>query len=382
MAKRSALTKNPSATPVGRDVVYTGGSKDFDEVTGKYRSSGRATPAPTRLSPGVYRDSQGRLVGQGGRPLPQQPQRPPMQQQPPRPIEWSPQQPGQQGKGPARDVYTPLPQPPMGLKPQQPDYTGGTGDYNRMPFTLGNEVDRELSFDMGLEDSTRRYGMGGGEYGVMPNIPSMPGNANQVMLDRENARAGGAGNDLGFNNMGRGANPTRPGMGAYAMQPDTMYLGGSADFDESTGRYRSGYVPPDRGMGGGMGRDIGMVKQPLNNMGGVVGNGLGNLVAGGVRGGMGMVKQPLNNMGGGMNTGVPSSPGMVDPRTMVGPQYDPLSIAFPVNNYSDRGNNSMRDSIARRALMLRDQNAANKMRQDLGNFNMQDMVPYNANRRR
>ena len=299
MAKRSALTKNPSATPVDRDVVYTGGSKDFDEVTGKYRSSGRATPAPTRLSPGVYRDSQGRLVGQGGRPLPQQPQRPPMQQQPPRPIEWSPQQPGQQGKGPARDVYTPLPQPPMGLKPLQPDYTGGTGDYNRMPSTPGN--------------------------------------------------------------MGRGANPTQPGMGAYAMQPDTMYLGGSADFDESTGRYRSGYVPPDRGMGGGMGRDIGMVKQPLNNMGGASGTGLGNLVAGG------MGQRP---------------PGMVDPRTMVGPQYDPASIAFPVNNYSDRGNNSMRDSIARRALMLRDQNAANKMRQDLGNFNMQDMVPYNAIRRR
>jgi hypothetical protein len=240
----------------------------------------------------------------------------------------------------------------MGLKPQQPDYTGGTGDYNRMPFTLGNEVDRELSLDMGLEDYKRRYGMGGGEYGVMPNIPSMPGNANQVMLDRENARAGGAGNDLGFNNMGRGANPTRPGMGAYAMQPDTMYLGGSADFDESTGRYRSGYVPPDRGMGGGMGRDIGMIKQPLDNMGGR------------------------------MKPTLLFSPGMVDPRTMVGPQYDPSSIAFPVNNYSDRGNNSMRDSIARRALMLRDQNAANKMRQDLGNFNMQDMVLYNANRRR
>ena len=335
MAKRSALTKNPSATPVGRDVVYTGGSKDFDEVTGKYRSSGRATPAPTRLSPGVYRDSRGRLVGQGGRPLPQQPQRPPMQQQPPRPIEWSPQQPGQQGKGPARDVYTPLPQPPMGLKPLQPDYTGGTGDYNRMPSTPG-------SIDGGRYDS---------RLGVMPNIPSMPGNANQVMLDRLNARAGGAGNDLGFNNMGRGANPTRPGMGAYAMQPDTMYLGGSADFDESTGRYRSGYVPPDRGMGGGMGRDIGIVKQPLNNM------------------------------GGGMNTGLPFSPGMVDPRTMVGPQYDPSSIAFPVNNYSDRGNNSMRDSIARRALMLRDQNALSN-KQNLGNYNMQDMVPYNANRRR
>ena len=162
MAKRSALTKNPSATPVDRDVVYTGGSKDFDEVTGKYRSSGRATPAPTRLSPGVYRDSQGRLVGQGGRPLPQQPQRPPMQQQPQRPpMQQLPPQLGQQGKGPARDVYTPLPQPPMGLKPQQPDYTGGTGDYNRMPFTLGNEADREVSSDMGLEESTRRYGMGG-----------------------------------------------------------------------------------------------------------------------------------------------------------------------------------------------------------------------------
>lgn len=279
MAKRSALTKNPSATPVSKDMVYLGGSKDFDELTGKYRSSGRATPAPTRLSPGVYRDSQGRLVGQGGRPLPQQPQRPPMQP----PTQQLPPQLGQQGKGPARDVYMPLPQPPMGLKPLQPDYTGGTGDYNRMPSTPGNIVNR----------------------------------------------------------------------GAYAMQPDTMYLGGSADFDESTGQYRSGYVPPDRGMGSNMG------------------------------GGRGMVQQPLDNMGGGMGARLPFGPGIIDPRTRVGPQYDPTSIAFPVNNnYSDKGNNSMRDSIARRALMLRDQNAANKMRQDLGNYNMQDLVPYNANRRR
>ena len=66
---------------------------------------------------------------------------------------------------------------------------------------------------------------------------------------------------------------------------------------------------------------------------------------------------------------------------MVGPQYDPKSIALPANNYSDRGNNSMRDSIARRALMLRDQNALSN-KQNLGNYNMQDMVPYNANRRR
>ena len=352
MAKRSALTKNPSATPVGRDVVYTGGSKDFDEVTGKYRSSGRATPAPTRLSPGVYRDSRGRLVGQGGRPLPQQPQRPPMQQQPPQPIEWSPQQPGQQGKGPARDVYTPLPQPPMGLKPLQPDYTGGTGDYNRMPSMPG-------SIDGGRYDS---------RLGVMPAIPSLPSNK----ADRE----------ISFD-MGREA---------YGMQPDMVYGGGSADFDESTGRYRSGYLPPDRGMGGDMGY-IGMGKQPLNNMGGGVGNGLGNLVAGGV----GMRQRPPGNMGGAVGTGLgnlvtggvrgglgarlPFGPGMVDPRTMVGPQYDPKSIALPANNYSDRGNNSMRDSIARRALMLRDQNALSN-KQNLGNYNMQDMVPYNANRRR
>ena len=285
MAKRSALTRKPSATPVGKDMVYTGGSKDFDEVTGKYRSSGRATPAPTRLSPGVYRDSQGRLVGQGGRPLQQQPQRPPMQQQPQRPpMQQLPPQLGQQGKGPARDVYTPLPQQQLGLNPQQPDYTGGTGDYNRMPFTLGNEADREISFDMGLEDSTRR----------------------------------------------------------------------------------SGYLPPDRGMGGDMGY-IGMGKQPLNNMGNAAGTGLGNL-AGGV--------------GGGLGARLPFGPGMVHPRNRVGPQYDPRSIAFPANDYSNRGNGSMTDDIARRALMLRDQNAANKMRQDLGNFNMQDVVPYNANRRR
>lgn len=295
MAKRSALTKNPSATPVGRDMVYTGGSKDFNEVTGKYGSSGRAAPAPTRLSPGVYRDSQGRLVGQGGRPLPQQPQRPPMQP----PTQQLPPQLGQQGKGPARDVYTPLPQPPMGLKPLQPDYTGGTGDYNRMP--------------------------------------SMPGNANQVMLDRLNARAGEAGNDLGFNNMGRGA---------YAMQPDTMYVGGSADFDESTGRYRSGYVPPDRGMGGSMGA------------------GLGNLVTGG--------------MGGGMNTGLPFGPGMVDPRTMVGPQYDPRSIALPTNNPSGMGGGKfgLAESIAAQVKARMAAKAAGGMGQNLGNYQPGNIVPY------
>lgn len=311
MAKRSALTKNPSATPVGRDMVYTGGSKDFNEVTGKYGSSGRATPALTRLSPGVYRDSQGRLVGQGGRPLQQQPQRSPMQQQPQRPpMQQLPPQLGQQGKGPARDVYTPLPQPPMGLKPLQPDYTGGTGDYNRMPSTLGNEKDSEVSFDMGLEDSTRRYGMGG---------------TDQRMIDKLN--------------MGRGA---------YAMQPDTMYLGGSADFDESTGRYRSGYVPPDRGMGGNMG------------------------------GGRGMVQQPLGNMGGNMG------PGMVDPRTRVGPQYDPTSIALPANNPNGMGGGKfgLADSIAAQVKARMAANAAGRMGQNLGNYNMQDMVPYNANRRR
>jgi hypothetical protein len=209
----------------------------------------------------------------------------------------------------------------MGLKPLQPDYTGGTGDYNRMPSTPGN--------------------------------------------------------------MGRGA---------YAMQPDTMYVGGSADFDESTGRYRSGYVPPDRGMGGNMGGGRGIVEPPPyvppdRGMGGAVGTGLGNLAAGGVGGGRGIVQPPLyvppdRGMGGAVGARLPFGPGMVDPRTMVGPQYDPRSIAFPANDYSNRGNSSMRDDIARRALMLRDQNAAARKGQDLGNYNMQDMVPYNANRRR
>lgn len=336
MAKRSALTKNPSATPVGRDMVYTGGSKDFDEVTGKYRSSGRATPAPTRLSPGVYRDSQGRLVGQGGRPLQQQPQRPPMQQLPP--------QLGQQGKGPARDVYTPLPQPPMGLNPLQPDYTGGIGDYNRMPSMPG-------SIDGGRYDS---------RLAVMPNIPSMPGNANQVMLDRLNARAGGAGNDLGFNNIGRGM-----GGGMGQQQPGLEQIARSRAEAIARGDMVTMDFNPEREA---------LVNQYLQEM--------GRRPPGGMGGGISMVKQPLNNMGGGINTGLPFSPGMVDPRTRVGPQYDPTSIALPANNYSNRGNNSLRDSIARRALMLRDQNAANKIRQDLGNFNMQDMVPYNANRRR
>lgn len=332
MAKRSALTKNPSATPVGRDMVYTGGSKDFDEVTGKYRSSGRATPAPTRLSPGVYRDSQGRLVGQGGRPLQQQPQRPPMQQQPP--------QLGQQGKGPARDVYTPLPQPPMGLKPLQPDYTGGTGDYNRMPSMLGNEAaDRDLSFDMGLEESTRRFGL-------MPNIPSTPGNANQVMLDRLNARAGGMGNGMG---------QQQPGLEQEARSRAEAIARGdmvTADFKPEREALVNRYLQE-------------MGQRPPGNMGGAIGTGLGNLVAGGV----GMGQRP---------------PGMVDPRTMVGPQYDPTSIAFPVNNPSGMGGGKfgLAESIAAQVKARMAGNAAGRMGQNLGNYNMQDMVPYNANRRR
>ena len=377
MAKRSALTKNPSATPVDRDVVYTGGSKDFDEVTGKYRSSGRATPAPIRLSPGVYRDSQGRLVGQGGRPLQQQPQRPPMQQLPQRPpMQQLPPQLGQQGKGPARDVYTPLPQPPMGLKPQQPDYTGGTGDYNRMPFTLGNEVDRELSLDMGLEDYKRRYGMGGGEYGVMPAIPSLPSNM-----------GGGIGKDYTGNPADYNRLPSIPGytgdgvrggIGMGQQQSGLEQIARSrAEAIARGDRVTTDFNPEREALVNRYLQEMG--QRPPGGMGGPVNYPAGNM--GGMNGGRGMVKQPLDNMGGRMKPTLPFSPGMVDPRTMVGPQYDPSSIAFPVNNYSDRGNNSMRDSIARRALMLRDQNALSN-KQNLGNYNMQDMVPYNANRRR
>lgn len=50
--------------------VYLGGSKDFDEVTGKYKTS--IPRAGTRLSPGVYRDAKGGLVGSHGRRLPSQ----------------------------------------------------------------------------------------------------------------------------------------------------------------------------------------------------------------------------------------------------------------------------------------------------------------------
>ena len=338
MAKRSALTKNPSATPVGRDMVYTGGSKDFNEVTGKYGSSGRATPAPTRLSPGVYRDNQGRLVGQGGRPLPQQPQRPPMQQQPLRPIEWSPQQPGQQGKGPARDVYTPLPQPPMGLKPLQPDYTGGTGDYNRMPSTPGN-----MGGGIGKD-----YTGNPADYNRLPSIPGYTG---------DGVRGG-----IGMGQQQSGLEQIARSRAEAIARGDMVTMDFNPEREALVNQYlqEMGQRPP-----GGMG---GPVNYPAGNMGGM-------------NGGMGMVKQPLDNMGGRMKPTLPFSPGMVDPRTMVGPQYDPSSIAFPVNNYSDRGNHSMRDSIARRALMLRDQNALSN-KQNLGNYNMQDMVPYNANRRR
>lgn len=64
MARKSALSREPSRPQTG----------------------GGLTQSLQRLSPGVYRDAGGRLTNQGGRPLPQQPNRMAPQQPAPRPA--------------------------------------------------------------------------------------------------------------------------------------------------------------------------------------------------------------------------------------------------------------------------------------------------------
>jgi hypothetical protein len=68
MAK-GAMTKSPKTG--GR--VYAGGSKNFDERTGKYTSP---PPSATRVSPGVYRAPSGQLVRSLQQPMAQPSQRP------------------------------------------------------------------------------------------------------------------------------------------------------------------------------------------------------------------------------------------------------------------------------------------------------------------
>jgi len=116
--------------------AYAGGNPNFDERTGQFtnrdpgfsrgpdrmgmpqaypdriadpmRPQGDRGPL-TRLSPGVYRNTQGQLTGPGGRVMPNQPNRNPAQGYATDMWNNMVQQPGYpNGKGPARDVYSPM----------------------------------------------------------------------------------------------------------------------------------------------------------------------------------------------------------------------------------------------------------------------------------
>jgi len=120
--------------------AYAGGNPNFDERTGQFNNPSRfrdsgfpqgpdrmgmpqaypdriADPMRpqgdrgplTRLSPGVYRNTQGQLTGPGGRVMPNQPNRNPAQGYATDMWNNMVQQPGYpNGKGPARDVYSPM----------------------------------------------------------------------------------------------------------------------------------------------------------------------------------------------------------------------------------------------------------------------------------
>jgi len=116
--------------------AYAGGNPNFDERSGQFtnrdpgfsrgpdrmgmpqaypdriadpmRPQGDRGPL-TRLSPGVYRNTQGQLTGPGGRVMPNQPNRNSAQGYATDMYNNMVQQPGYpNGKGPARDVYSPM----------------------------------------------------------------------------------------------------------------------------------------------------------------------------------------------------------------------------------------------------------------------------------
>jgi len=79
-----------------------------DRIADPMRPQGDRGPL-TRLSPGEYRNTQGQLTGPGGRAMPNQPNRNPAQGYATDMYNNMVQQPGYpNGKGPARDVYSPM----------------------------------------------------------------------------------------------------------------------------------------------------------------------------------------------------------------------------------------------------------------------------------
>jgi len=143
--------------------AYAGGNPNFDERTGQFNNPSRfrdsgfpqgpdrmgmpqaypdriADPMRpqgdrgplTRLSPGVYRNTQGQLTGPGGRVMPNQPNRNPAQDNAADMFNNMVQQPGYpNGKGPARDVYSPMGSGGYDLNQAQNPIYGSVGyNYN------------------------------------------------------------------------------------------------------------------------------------------------------------------------------------------------------------------------------------------------------------
>ena len=132
----------PGGAPRNADMgqAYAGGNPNFDERSGQFNNlirynDPRSAQGPdrmgmpqaypdriadpmrpqgdrgplTRLSPGVYRNTQGQLTGPGGRVMPNQPNRNPAQDNAADMFNNMVKQPGYpNGKGPARDVYSPM----------------------------------------------------------------------------------------------------------------------------------------------------------------------------------------------------------------------------------------------------------------------------------
>lgn len=122
--------------------------------------------------------------------------------------------------------------------------------------------------------------------------------------------------------LGGGSIRPQPGKNPYQMQPGNAYLGGSADFDERTGSYRSGRMPQKPGgmiEGPGGWRDT-----PIRQPGG---GGFGGAMQpwtpqrpGGIQGPGGWRDIPMRNPGGdrGFGGAMPQKPLPPRPRGFFG----------------------------------------------------------------
>ena len=104
-----------------------------DRIADPMRPQGDRGPL-TRVSPGVYRNTQGQLTGPGGRVMPNQPNRNPAQGYATDMYNNMVQQPGYpNGKGPARDVYSPMGSGGYDLNQAQNPIYGSIGSGYNLP---------------------------------------------------------------------------------------------------------------------------------------------------------------------------------------------------------------------------------------------------------